>query len=204
MNPIIDFYFDYSSPYGYLASERIEAIAMSNNHRVVWHPVLLGAVFKITGQSPLTEAPLKGDYSIMDFARSAREHGLNYQHPNTFPIATIAACRATLWMRDNADASIAGKTTEFVHLVFRAYYAEGRDITDTSVLAAIAISMGIDSAAMLAALGEPSIKDALRSEVETAIEIGVFGSPMMIVNGEKFWGNDRLEQLDRWLQSGGW
>jgi len=204
MSKTIDFYFDYSSPFGYLASERIETIALKHNRTVVWHPLLLGAIFKVTGQAPLTQAPLKGDYSIHDFSRSAREHQLVYKHPDPFPIATVSACRATLWLRDNPDASLRDSTTAFVHAVFRAFYAQGQDITDKTVLGTIASSVGIDQTDMAAALGQQAIKDALRKEVDDAVSAGIFGSPMMIVDNEPFWGHDRLEQVDRWLSSGGW
>lgn len=203
MSKIIDFYFDFSSPYGYLASKRIEQIAAAHDHVVAWHPILLGAIFKVTGQAPLTEAPLKGDYALMDFARSAREHNLDYKHPEVFPIGAVAACRATLWLR-NGDQASNELTSGFIQATFRAYYTDGKDITNTEVLGEIAGSLGIDSAQMLNALSEQPVKDALRSEVENAISAGVFGSPVMIVNKEKFWGNDRLEQLDRWLATGGW
>ncbi|MFK7995915.1 MAG: 2-hydroxychromene-2-carboxylate isomerase [Granulosicoccus sp.] len=204
MQNTIDFYFDYSSPFGYLASERIEAIALKHNRDVVWHPILLGAVFKITKQAPLTQAPLKGDYSIRDFSRSAREHQLSYQHPDMFPIAAVAACRATIWMRDNPDTTISAKTGDFLHAVFRAYYTQGQDITDVSLLGRLADSVGIDPAQMSTALGEQAVKDALFKEVDNAIQAGVFGSPMIHVDGEPFWGHDRLEQVDRWLSTGGW
>ncbi|MFT6303476.1 MAG: 2-hydroxychromene-2-carboxylate isomerase [Granulosicoccus sp.] len=203
MSKTIDFYFDFSSPYGYLASKRIEQIATTYGHEVVWHPILLGAIFKVTGQAPITEAPLKGDYALMDFARSAREHKLDYKHPQVFPIGAVAACRAALWVRDGASASNK-QTSDFIQAIFGAYYADGKDITNPEVLAELAAPIGIDSAQMLNALLEQSVKDALRVEVENAISAGVFGSPVMIVNKEIFWGNDRLEQLDRWLASGGW
>ncbi|MFK8083846.1 MAG: 2-hydroxychromene-2-carboxylate isomerase [Granulosicoccus sp.] len=204
MSKKIDFYFDYSSPFGYLASERIEAIAQKHDRTVVWHPVLLGAIFKVTKQAPLTQAPLKGDYAIMDFSRSAREHELDYTHPDPFPIATVSACRATLWLRDNADTSLRNNTTAFVHAIFRAFYSKGQDISDATVVGTIASSLGIDATAMATALSDQTIKDALRKEVEDAVSAGIFGSPMMIVDNEPFWGHDRLEQLDRWLTTGGW
>lgn len=204
MSRIIDFYFDYSSPYGYLASERIEAIAEANNYRVVWRPILLGAIFKVTGQAPLIEAPLKGDYAVMDFARSAREHKLDYQHPQTFPVGAVAACRATLWIRDHKDESIRLQTSEFVHATFRAYYTQGKDITNPPTLSANATALGIKADDILEGIQQAEVKNALRTEVEKAIAAGVFGSPMMIVDGQAFWGHDRIEQLGRWLETGGW
>jgi len=204
MSNTIDFYYDYSSPYGYLASERIEKIAQANDHTVIWRPILLGAVFKITGQAPLTEAPLKGEYAMVDFERSAREYNIDYTHPDMFPIGAVAACRATLWLRDNEDDKLQALTSDFAHAVFRAYYTQKKDITNVEIIAELAESVGVNPAQITTALTEQAIKDALKNEVTFAIDKGIFGSPMMVVDGEKFWGHDRLEQLDRWLQSGGW
>ncbi len=204
MSNSIDFYFDYSSPYGYLASERIEGIATRLGYAVVWHPILLGAVFKITGQAPLTEAPLKGDYSMKDFGRSAREHSVEYQHPGKFPIGAVAASRATIWLRDNCDPQLRARTGDFVHALYRAYFTADHDITDPTVIASVADSLAIDSQTLQLAIATQAVKDALRIEVEQAIAAGVFGSPTMIINGEPFWGHDRLEQMERWIFSGGW
>ncbi|NND91802.1 MAG: 2-hydroxychromene-2-carboxylate isomerase [Granulosicoccus sp.] len=204
MSQQIDFYFDFSSPYGYLASERIEGIASRQGHLVIWHPILLGAVFRVTGQGPLTEIPVKGGYAIRDFQRSAREHDLIYSHPEVFPVGAVSACRATLWLRDHQDPSVQAKTGQFVHAVYRAYFAQGQDITQASVIAELADSLQLDSQALLTALANQVLKDALRREVDQAIDRGVFGSPMMFIGDEPFWGHDRLEQLERWISSGGW
>lgn len=204
MTATIDLYFDYSSPYGYLASERIEAVAERHQRRVVWRPILLGFIFKVSKQAPLTDAPLKGEYSIMDFARSSREHNIAYQHPQQFPIGAVAASRATLWARNHPDMAINEKTGNLVHAIYRAYLVEGKDITDTNTLSTIASSLGLDGESMVAALSEQSVKDALKDEVGAAIESGIFGSPTMVVDDQIFWGHDRLEQMERWLTSGGW
>ena len=200
----IEFWFDFSSPFGYLASERIESIAAKHNRDVAWHPMLLGAVFKVTGGAPLTEAPMKGEYSIMDMRRSAREHDIPFTHPERFPIGAVAACRATLWLQNHEDDAHAARSTDLAHALFRAYYADGRDISELATVLDIAEGLGLDRAELEAALGDPALKDALRQAVERAIGRGVFGSPTFAVDGEMFWGNDRLEMLDRWLASGGW
>lgn len=204
MSNCIDFYFDFSSPYGYLASERIEEIAARLGYTVLWRPILLGAVFKITGQVPLTEAPLKGNYAMRDFSRSAREHKVEYQHPDRFPIGAVAASRATLWLRDNTDPQLRARTTDFIHALYRAYFTAGQDITDATVIASVADSLSIDSQTLQLAIATQAVKDTLRFEVEQSIAAGVFGSPTMIVNAEPFWGHDRLEQMERWISSGGW
>ena len=200
----IDFWFDFSSPFGYLASERIEDIAARNGRDVAWRPILLGAVFKVTGGAPLTEAPMKGAYSIMDMARSAREHDIPFKQPDNFPIGAVAACRATLWLQRHDDDRYAVLSTPLIHALFRAYYVDGRDISDASTVLDVAADTGVDRAALETALGESTVKDALRKTVESAIARNVFGSPTFAVDGEMFWGNDRLDMLDRWLATGGW
>jgi len=202
MSKSLDFYFDFSSPYGYLASTRIEAIAGKHDRSVNWHPVLLGAIFKVSGQAPLTSYPLKGDYALHDFNRAAREHNTPYKHPEKFPVGAVAASRACCWLRTSEENQ--DKLTPFVHGVFKAYYVEGRDITQVDEVLAIATQLGIDKDALSEALGDQSIKDALRESIESAMAIGVFGSPTTVIDGELFWGSDRLEQIDRWLQRGGW
>jgi len=204
MSKTLDFYFDFSSPYGYLASTRVEAIAQKHNREVVWHPILLGAVFKVSGQAPLTSYPLKGNYAIHDFDRAAREHKTPYNQPNPFPIGAVAASRTCCWINASEDANVNNKLTPFVHATFKAYYVEGRDISKAEEVLAIAEAVGLDKDALAEGVAEQSIKDALRNNVEQAIERGVFGSPTIVVDDEMFWGNDRLEQVDRWLTSGGW
>jgi 2-hydroxychromene-2-carboxylate isomerase len=197
----IDFYFDFSSPYGFLASEKIEALAARHGRRVNWHPVLLGVVFRQTGAAPLTQVPLKGDYSKRDMARSARFHGVDsFRMPSTFPIPSQAAARIVLWIRQH-DPALAAKV---VHALYRAFFVDDIDISNPDAAAAAAAKSGVNAAAARAAIDDPAIKDALKQANDEAIAKGVFGSPFIIVDGEPFWGMDRLDQVDRWLATGGW
>ena len=197
-NPI-DFHFDFSSPYSFLASEQIEALAARHGRTVVFRPMLLGVIFKASGGAPLTEqyGP-KARYSVHDFERSARFAGIRYRHPSKFPIGAVGASRAVLWLQqyrpDQANA--------FVHAVFRAFFQDDRDISDAAVVAQIAQSIGIDGEALMEAAQAPAIKDELRRRVEEAVASGVFGAPTIVVDGEVFWGNDRLPQIERWLAAG--
>ena len=201
MKPPIDFYFDFSSPYGYIGSEKIEALAAKHDRAVQWHPILLGVVFKQTGSQPLTEVPLKAPYVRRDFARSARFHGIErFRLPSTFPIATQVPARTVLWLKER-DASLAVAT---LHALYRAFFGDDIDISKPENAVAVAVGCGADGAAVRAAIEDPTIKDALRRENEQAIAAGVFGSPFTIVDGEPFWGVDRLDQVDRWLATGGW
>lgn len=195
----IDFYFDFSSPYGYLASEKIDDLGARYGRNVVWHPMLLGVAFKATGSTPLPQVPIKGEYSVRDFARSARYLGVPYRHPSTFPIATQSVARAFLWLNDQ-DRKLA---RNFAHACYRAFFAEDKNIADLGKLMSIASSLGADTDALSAALNGSAIKERLKSEVEAALGRGVFGSPFFIIDGEPFWGVDRLPQIEKWLITGG-
>lgn len=197
----IDFYFDFSSPYGFLASERIEALAARHGRAVSWRPMLLGVVFKQTGAAPLTEIPLKGDYSRLDMARSARFHGIEgFRMPSTFPIATQAPARIVLWLQTQ-DPPMA---TKVLHAQYRAFFVDDVDISNPDNAVSVVAKCGVDAVAARAAIDDPQIKGALRKSNEQAIAAGVFGSPFIVVDGEPFWGMDRLDQVDRWLATGPW
>jgi 2-hydroxychromene-2-carboxylate isomerase len=198
-NPI-DFYFDFSSPYGYFASTRIDALAARHGRSVNWRPILLGAAFKITGGQPLPTIPLKGSYAAHDLARTARLLGVPFRMPSRFPVAATAPSRAFYWVNDR-DAALA---RSLAVALYHAYFADDRDISNPEVTGNVASRLGVEKAALMEALNDPAVKERLRNEVDAAIERGVFGSPYIVVDGEPFWGSDRLDQVDRWLQTGGW
>jgi 2-hydroxychromene-2-carboxylate isomerase len=198
-NPI-DFYFDFSSPYGYLASTKIDELAAKHGRAVVWRPMLLGAVFKITGGQPLPTIPLKGSYSAHDMARTARLLNVPFKLPTKFPIASTAPSRAFYWLSDR-DPALAKKLAQ---ALYHAYFAEDRDISNPEVTGNVAAKLGVDKPGLSQALNEPAVKERLRTEVDAAIERGVFGSPYIVIDGEPFWGSDRLDQVERWLATGGW
>lgn len=194
-NPIL-FYFDFSSPYGYLASLRIDAIAAQPGLEVAWKPILLGAVFKASGNTSLAQQPLKGKYSMHDFARSARWFKAPYQMPSVFPIATQNAARAFYWLSDGDP--VLGKA--LAQRLFAVYFAEGMEISSGETVVAKAKALGVDPDK----LADQAIKDRLRAEAEKAVELGVCGSPYTIIDGEPFWGADRLDQVNVSLKTGGW
>ena len=197
--PAIDFYFDFSSPYGYLASTRINALAARHHRGVTWHPILLGPMFKAAGTAPLVSVPLKGPYSVRDFLRTARLLKIQYMQPAAFPIGTQNAARAFYWLSDR-DAV---KAQQFAQACYGTYFGQGVDISSAEKIADIAASLGENRTAVLAAIADPVVKERLKNEVDAALAIGVFGSPFIIVDGEPFWGNDRLDQVDAWLTTGG-
>ncbi len=196
----VEFYFDFSSPYGYLASTRIDALAAKHGRAVAWRPFLLGVAFKATGQAPLTEQPLRGPYHRRDFQRSARLLGVPFRLPERFPFPSLAAARAYYWLSDTDPA----QAVALARAVYAAAFADGRDMRSVDSVAECAAPLGIDPATLRSAVEEPAIKSRLRDETEAAISRGVFGSPFIFVDGEPFWGHDRLDQVERWLASGGW
>jgi 2-hydroxychromene-2-carboxylate isomerase len=162
--------------------------------------MLLGPVFKMTGGAPLTAIPLKGDYSKRDFVRSARFHKVAFRMPDNFPINTVAACRAFYWVNDRDPA----KAKALAKALYRGFFAENRDISAPATVVEIAKSVGADAAALAAALEDPALKDRTKKEVETAIAKGVFGSPFFVIDGEPFWGVDRMTMAEEWVKTGGW
>ncbi len=200
MNAPIDFYFDFSSPYGYLAAQRIDEIGVRHGREVAWRPTLLGAVFKITGAGPLPQTPMKGVYAEIDMPRAARLLGVSFTWPTPCPFNSLAACRTYYWLADEEPA----KAKAFAKAVFTAAFAEGRDMRETGAVIDAAQTLGVERQTVTDALADPAVKARLKEEVDAAIARGVFGSPFFIIDGEPFWGHDRLDQVERWLETGGW
>lgn len=199
MSEPIEFYFDFSSPYAYLASERIDALGEKYGRKVLWRPMLLGVVIQKTGLPLLLDVPIKGDYSKRDILRSARYYGVPFNFPAKFPLSAVTPSRAYYWLHGQDCA----KARDFARAVFRAYWVDGRDISDMAVVLDIAAGMGIDRDALAAGMVTPEIKERLKVETETALAKGMCGAPYFVVDGEPFWGADRLPQIEKWLQTGG-
>jgi len=187
MKTAIDFYFDFSSPYGYLAGEKIDALAAKHGRSVNWRPMLLGAAFKLTGGQPLPSIPIKGEYAKRDFLRSARFHGVAMKIPTVFPISGLAACRAFYSLNEKDRVALA-------KALLRAYFVDDLNIGEADNVLKVAAGLGHKPD-----LADPAIKERTKTEVDAAIKAGVFGSPYFIADGEPFWGIDRFDQLERWL-----
>jgi 2-hydroxychromene-2-carboxylate isomerase len=198
-NPI-EFYFDFSSTYGYLGATKISALAAKHGRRVAWKPILLGVVFKVTGSAPLPSLPLKGDYSKHDVERVARLWGVPFRMPSKFPIAGQAPSRIVCWLGQTNPQ----KQEAAVLALYRAYFVDDRDISDPQTAAEVVASVGIDRDAALAATQDDQVKERFKNDVTAALKKGVFGSPFVIVDGEPFWGTDRFDHVSRWLATGGW
>jgi 2-hydroxychromene-2-carboxylate isomerase len=196
MRAPIDFYFDFSSPYSYIASEWIEAVAARHSRALNWHAILLGATFQAAELKSPVAHPIKREYSLRDFARSARFAGLPYTMPAKFPIPTQNAARVFWWLHDTRSPEAA---VAWAHAGLRAVFTQGIDLSDATALRAQLQAVGIDAAGAEAAYTDPLWKERLKRENDAAIAAGVFGAPFFIVDGEPFWGNDRRAQLEAWL-----
>lgn len=196
----IDFYFEFASPYGYLASLQIDAIAAAHEREVAWRPIMLGAALKLTGGGPNMSLPLKGPYLLHDAPRCARLLDAPFRLPPVMPMNSLAASRAYWWL-EGQDADMA---KGFAQATYHAHWGEGRDLSTAEQVAEVGASLGLARADLIAATRDPAVKARLKQETERSIERGAFGSPFIFVDDEPFWGADRLGQVERWLATGGW
>ena len=194
----IAFYFDFSSPYSYIASEWIEALAARHGRSVDWRAILLGATFQAAELKSPVSYPLKREYSLRDFERSARFAGVPLALPKKFPIPTQNAARIFWALR----ADDVGRATAWARHGLRALFARGVDLSDAAALEALAQEFGLAAGAAEAMWSDPKWKLELKAVNDAAIAAGIFGAPTFVVDGEPFWGNDRREQLERWLATG--
>ena len=194
----IDFYFDFSSPYSYIASEWVEALAARHGRTVQWKAILLGATFQAAELKSPVSYPIKREYSFHDFERSARFAGVPLKNPVKFPIPTQNAARIFWWLhaRSNTTAS------HWARHCLRAYFARGVDLSDTASLKELAAEFGLDPSEAEAVWSNAEWKARLKAANDAAIAAGVFGAPFFMIDGEPFWGNDRRAQIERWLDKG--
>lgn len=195
----IDFYFDFSSPYSYIANEWIDALAARHGRVVRRRAILLGVTFQAAELKSPVSHPIKRDYALRDFARSARFEGLPYLMPSTFPIPTQNAARVFWWLLETRGAEAAA---DWTRSAFRAFFTRDIVLSDPVALKALLAESGVDAEAAEAAWSDPVWKDRLKQANEQAIAAGVFGAPFFVIDGEPFWGNDRKLQMERWLGQG--
>jgi 2-hydroxychromene-2-carboxylate isomerase len=195
---LIDFYFEFASPYGYLASHEIDVLAAKYGREVNWRPFMLGAAFKITNSAPNMTIPMKGAYLYRDVERCAKLMDVPLTNPEISPMNSLAAMRAFYWLSDTDPA----KAVALAKAVYQGHWGEGRDLGPLKVIAETADSIGVDGAALVAATQDPAVKDRLKQETQKAIDRGVFGSPFFFVDDEAYWGHDRLSHIEHQLQHG--
>ena len=167
---------------------------------MLWRPFTLGAAFKVTGAQGLSRTPLKREYARHDWQRLARLKRVPFNLPADHPKVGLPAIRA-FYHLERKDPHAAARLAK--HIIV-GYFREGLDTDDPNAIAHLASLLGLDPDMMLAGMIDPEIKTLARRYGEEAVTRGVFGSPWIFVDGEPFWGSDRLAMVDRWLAEGAW
>jgi 2-hydroxychromene-2-carboxylate isomerase len=198
----VDFYFDFSSTNSYFAAFLLPEICARCDARVNWMPTHFAALFRGTGFDVMAMTARKARYLWRDHARYAEFTGLPFKRPRRFPIKTSAALRAVVAAGRAAgddDESRERAKGELSQAIMRAYWERDEDIADPAVIAAIATSAGFDGDALVSDSDSAAVRQDLTSITDRAIARGVFGAPTFFVGDEMFWGKDRLDFVERWL-----
>ena len=184
----VEFYFDFGSPYSYLAYKALPAVAAAHGAQIVWQPMLLGGVFKATGNHSPVEIPAKGKWLNQDLQRWAARYGAAFKHNPHFPINTLVL------MRGAAGMQLRGLDFgKYAETVFHAMWAQPRNLGDPAELGAVLSKAGFDAGAFMSLVGDPEVKERLKNTTESAVVRGVFGAPTFFVGDQMFWGQDRLD-----------
>lgn len=190
MSTVIEFFWDVASPYTYLASTQLDALAAQIGAELRYRPFLLGGVFKATGNAMPALVPARASYMIEDLRRWAK----HYDVPMKSPVAEVTfPLTGALQMRAAYAATRAGDGKKVCHALMKAYWGEGQDVSQAEVLEAALSAAGLDGAALVAAASDAGVKAALREASDEAVERGAFGAPTIFVGEQMFFGNDRLE-----------
>ena len=199
---IIHFHFDFLSPFGYLASLRIDELADKYQRECEWHPMLLGVtVLKIMGLPPIAELPLKGPYIRKDAARYMRRHNIVLGRALGSPqINPLLPARIICWLKLTTP-SLAHRVAKDL---YRAHWGLDQDISKIEIVSSLLNNHNIDQKSVLDALDNGAASKALRDEVDESVANGVFGSPTIRIGTELFFGLEKLEVVDDWLRLGGW
>ncbi len=187
MSKAIEFWFDFGSPTSYLAFTQLPSLSARIGAELIWRPMLLGGVFKATGNRSPAAVPAKGAWMRGDMQRWARKWGVPLNPNPHFPVNTLNM------MRGAVAAQQAGELSPYAEAMYRAMWIDGRNPSEAEAFAEVVADAGLDAAAYGARIQDPAVKQALIAATEEAVGRGVFGAPTMIVDGELFFGQDRLD-----------
>jgi 2-hydroxychromene-2-carboxylate isomerase len=185
----VEFFFDVGSPASYLAWTQLPALCRATGGEVIYRPMLLGGVFQATGNSSPAAIPAKGPYAMKDLMRHARRYGVPFAPNPHFPINTLALMRATAGVQESEPQRLEA----FLQALFRAIWVDSLNLNDAALVRDVLKAQGFDPAQVETQAGDPATKAALRATTEEAVNRGVFGAPTFFVNGEMFFGQDRLD-----------
>lgn len=182
----VEFFFDYGSPFSYLADTQLAALERRTGATVVYRPMLLGAVLKETGNASPITVPAKGRYMGVELQRWARRYDVPFAANTFFPINTMQL------MRGAVAAQHADCFAEYHRAIYPAFWVDGANLGEPEVIRAVLDKVGLNADLILARVEEPDVKEHLRLNTEEAVRRGVFGAPTFFVGEEMLWGNDRL------------
>ncbi|WP_288097769.1 2-hydroxychromene-2-carboxylate isomerase [Pseudomonas sp.] len=189
MSKTVEFYFDLGSPATYLAYTQLPKICERTGSQLTYIPILLGGVFKATGNASPATVPAKGRYMFQDLDRYARRYGVPLKFNPHFPINTLMLMRAVTGMQLRLPERFAA----FIDCLFKALWVDGRSLDEPATVAAVLTENGFDPNEVLALTADEQIKAALKDNTEKAVHRGVFGAPSMFVDNQLFFGQDRLD-----------
>ncbi|QSL89465.1 2-hydroxychromene-2-carboxylate isomerase [Pseudomonas atacamensis] len=196
MTKTVEFYFDLGSPTTYLAHTQLAKICADTQSELIYIPMLLGGVFKATGNASPAMIPAKGRYMFQDLDRFAKRYGVQLRFNPHFPINTLMLMRAVTGMQMRQPQRFA----EFVDCLFKALWVEGRNLNDPQTVAAVLTENGFAPQEIMALTNDESVKAALKENTEAAIKRGVFGAPSMFIGDQLFFGQDRLDFVEEALR----
>ncbi len=193
----LEFFYDFSSPYSYLASTQVEDLAKYYPVEIVWRPFLLGGVFNAIGSGNNMRVPAKGLNMIQDVQDWARYYKVPVKWPSVFPLHSVKALRGCYVAQKEEKLEL------YSHACFRAYWAGDKDLSQEPVLKEIATEVGLLPDVFLEQIQQPEIKDRLRADTDEVIQRGGFGAPLFFLKGKMFWGQDRLPLVEEFLKKEG-
>ena len=196
MTKSVEFYFDVGSPTAYLAHKRLKQLKLEYGCSIIYHPVLLGGLFKASGNSSPVTVPAKGRYMMMeDLPRFAKLYNVSLNNNPHFPINTLNLMRGAVSALNEAYFDT------YIDTIFNAIWVESRNMADIDTVIEVLSAAGLDAKAILEATKKPEVKQKLISNTEQAVERGLFGAPTMFVDGEMFFGQDRLQFVEAALKN---
>ena len=182
-----DFFFDFISPYSYLAHKQIRKLEKENNIKINYKPILLGGLHKLAGVTAAAFIPSKTKYMIRDCKMIAEKHNIKFKFNTNFPINSLALMRGVFLAQNKK------KLDQYVDFFFNAYWEDGLNLNNDKILNSILTSLNIDFNEFHSITSDQKIKNKLIDETNDAYNKGVFGAPSFIINNKLFWGQDRLE-----------
>lgn len=191
----VEFFFDFGSPYTYLAYHQLPKIAKARNATIAWRPMLLGAIFQATGNSSPATVPAKGMHAMIDLERWAKHFDVPFSWNPHFPINTLQLMRGAVAMQMRGEEEF----HRYVAAVFSAMFEKPRDMSKLPEIATVLEEAGFVPAEVLAMIQDDKVKQQLRANTDEALARGVFGAPAFFVGNEMFWGQDRLHFVDQAL-----